>query len=559
MKRTKSILAVVLALALVLVSGIVAFAASDYSITVKNSSENISIVGNTYKAYKIFDAAYAESGSVAYKVNSDFENFEYAGKKGGELIDYLATLENNSAELDAFAKAAFAYAEVNSIAPAGTVIAESETAVIELNSAGYYLVTGTATAPESQTVTAACALTTAKPTAEINVKADAPKIEKKIVEGDQKVDVNNASIGQVVNYEITSKVPNMNGYTKYFFVMQDTLSKGLTYNNDIKVTLGSAQLADGTDYDVNVTDNADGTTSIEIVFKNFIQYKAQAGADIVVTYSATVNEKAELDPTVGNPNTIKLIYSNNPNVEGEGEPTNPDKPKPGTPVGETPEDTVKTYVTGIKVIKVDENGNALVGAKFEIKGTAMKTVLVNKEIFVPAEDGTYYMLKDGTYTTTAPLTDPDVDGYNAESYDSVTQKYNKITVIEQSTVPENFVAVGYVNSNGVLTFEGLAAGTYTITELVAPTGYNILKDPITVVITADATLESCTWTATADGNSLTMGADHLFEIKVENKKGQELPTTGGIGTTIFYVVGAVLVAAAGILLITRKRMSKVAD
>lgn len=561
MKRTKSILAVVLALAIVLVSGIVAFAASTtYRITVTNPKSNISINGNEYAAYKIFDATYDnDRNAVAYTVNKDFAGFAYEGKTGEDLIVYLGTLENDSEALDAFAKAALKYAKDNGIAPAGKATAADEKAVIGLDSAGYYLVTGTAVS-EGQTVTAACSLTTAKPTAEVNVKADAPSVDKKITEGEKEVDANNAAIGDKVSYKITSKVPEMKGYSKYFFVMEDTLSKGLTFNNDVVITIGEKTLAEGTDYTLSAVKNADGTTSIEIVFKNFIQYKDVAGAAITVTYSATVNQDASLDPVAGNTNDVKLIYSNDPNTTGNGDPENPDKPGEGDVTGETPKSEVKTFVTGIKVIKVDgKDKSPLTGAKFEMTGTEMKVVLVSKEIYKESANGTYYMLKDGTYTTSAPVTDKSSDDYNADKYDSISTLYEKVTVVDKTTVPTEFKAVGYVDANGVLTFEGLGEGTYVIKELVAPNGYNLLKEEITVTITADASFEKCVWTVVANGETLTANAENLFEITVENNKGTELPSTGGIGTTIFYIVGAVLVAAAGILLITRKRMSKVAD
>lgn len=561
MKRVRSILALTLALVLVLAMSTAAFAAPEtYSITVKNTNSAISINGNTYNAYKILDATYDKEGHVSYTVSTEFANFTYTvggnNYQGEALIAYLGTLTNDSDALDAFAKAALTYATTNSIQPAGTATAANETATISVPAPGYYLVSGTATAPTDQTVTAACSLTTAKPNAEVNVKADAPSVDKKIVEGNSDVSANDASIGDSVNYKITSRVPNMKGYTKYFFVMEDTLSKGLTYNEDMVITIGAKTLVKDTDYTLTVTKNTDGTTSLEIVFKNFIQYKGQTDAAITLTYSATLNQDAVLDPTTGNPNTVKLIYSNNPNQEGEGTPENPDKPVPGTPVSETPTVETKTYVTGLKLTKIDgSTKKALTGAKFEIKGTGMKVVLINKTIYKASETGTYYMLKDGTYTETAPVTDKNAAGYNADLYDDVNKKYEKVTVVDKTTVPTEINATGYVDENGVLTFEGLGEGTYTITELVAPNGYNLLKDPITITITANATLEGCTWTVKNGETGLTAGADHLFAFNVENNSGTELPSTGGTGTTIFYILGSLLVVVAGVVLVTRKRMN----
>lgn len=547
MKHIKRTLALLLAVVLVLALSVCAFAAEDYSITVTNSNSAVSINGNTYRAYKIFDATYS-GDNVAYTVSTEFSGFSYNGKTGDALIEYLGTLTDNSEELDAFAKAALAYASKNNIAPAGTAKASGESATIALSAPGYYLVAGTATAPDDQTVTAACSLTTAKPAATVNPKVDAPSIDKKIVKGATDVDANTANIGDSVNYKITSSVPNMQGYEKYYFVMEDTLSKGLTFNDDLAITIGSKTLVKDTDYTLTVTKNSDGTTSLEIVFKNFIQYKAQTDAAITVTYSATLNQDATLDPAAGNPNKVKLIYSNNPNATGEGV----DKPNPTDPVGETPESETKTYVTGVKLTKVDANDKSktLTGAKFEIKGEGTKVILINKTIYEKSENGTYYMLKDGTYTQTAPT------GDTADKYDSTTQKYEKIAVVDKNTVPTNINATGYVDENGVLTFTGLDAGTYTITELVAPNGYNLLKDPITLDITANATLKKCDWTVKVGNKSLSSDSEYLYALSVENNSGTELPSTGGIGTTIFYIVGSLLAVGAVILLVTKKRMGK---
>lgn len=552
MKTMKKLASLLLALVMALALTVPAFAAGEtYSITVKNANKNISINDNKYSAYKLFDVTYDGEGHFAYTVSEKFKGFTYGGQSGDDLIAAVGAMD--AAALDAFAKAALAYATANRIAAAGTVTADDETATISLKEPGYYLVTGTATAPDKQTVTAACALTTAKPTAEINVKADAPSVDKKIMEGDKPVDANEASIGESVNYKITSTVPNMKGYTKYFFVMQDTLSKGLTFNDDMKITIGGTALAD-TDYTLTVNrDETSKTTSLKIVFKNFINYTT--GDAVTVTYSATLNQDANLDPNVGNPNTVKLIYSNNPNFNYSGD----NVPGPNDPTGETPESVTKTYVTGIKITKVDgkEPTKTLTGAKFKIEGTGMKVVLVNKEMYKESTNGTYYMLKNGTYTTTAPVTDKSSADYNADSYDSTTTKYEKVTVVDKDTVPTQINATGYVDGNGVLTFAGLGAGTYTITELVAPNGYNLLKDPITVTITAEATLNNgCNWTVTSNNATLMVGTDHLFGLTVENNAGAELPSTGGIGTTIFYVVGSVLVIGAAVVLITRKRMGK---
>lgn len=582
LKRTlKRPLALLMALVLTLALGTTAFAEeTTYKITVNNANNSISMAGNIYSAYKLFDVTYSsDKKNYSYTVTDDFANFEYTvggtTYKGETLITYLGTLSNDAEALNTFAEAALKYATDNSIAAAGTVTAgEGATeATINVDSAGYYLVAGSASAAAdtTQKVVAACSLTTTDPTAEVNVKADVPSIEKKIVENDKLVNANTASIGDTVTYQLSSKVPTMTGYEKYFFVMNDTLSKGLTYNGDdtMIITVGDKTLVKGTDYTVESSANsATGITTITIVFKNFIQYKAQAGTAITVTYTATVNQDANLSATEGNPNKVDLTYSNNPNAQGTGTPGNPDKPGDSDKdiTGKTPEDEVKTYVTGIKINKVDgkDNTKKLAGAKFEIKGDALKIVLTNKEMYKASASGTYYMLKDGTYTEKAPVTDKTAAGYNADKYDSTTQKYEKVTVVTKNTVATEINTVGYTNADGVLTFEGLGTGKYTIKELIAPNGYNLLKDEITVNILDKADMENANWTVSQNvdnGEAKTLNADtdNLFSLTVENNSGNELPSTGGIGTTVFYVIGGLLVVCAGVALVVKKRMSKTKD
>ena len=161
------------------------------------------------------------------------------------------------------------------------------------------------------------------------------------------------------------------------------------------------------------------------------------------------------------------------------------------------------------------------------------------------------MLKDGTFTKTEPT--PETE----KKYDSTT-KYSKIVKVTQSTAtatsPVNNIA--YTNEDGIITFVGLGAGDYTITEIEAPEGYNKLKDPIEISIaaTVDQNAQTCAWTVTKDETTLEVD-DNLYGFTVENNEGITLPGTGGMGTTIFYVVGGLLILCAGALLVTKVRMA----
>ncbi len=572
MKKMKKLASLILAVVMVLSMTIAAFAEeTNYTITVKHQAgTNVSLVGNTYNAYKLFNVTYdTERDAYAYTIAPEFEDYSYPRVRGEDLIKYVEGLGNNSEELNAFAQSVFSFITENKIAykASGTVNEGEDSVVLNVGEPGYYLVSGTATTENGESVIAACALSTAAPSTEVNVKADAPSLEKKIIENDKAVDANNAAIGDTVHYQITSKVPNMTGYEKYYFVVNDTLSAGLTFDGimadeiveyPVQVKIGDADKTMGVDYTVEVSKNADGTTSMAIIFKNFVQYKDQVGADIVIDYTAVINENAVIG-SEGNDNVAKLEYSNNPNVTPDGDPENPDKPGPDDPKGETPEDRVITYVTGIELIKIDgANKDRLVGAEFEISGEKINKVKVLTGSFVEDADGTYYKLKDGSFTI------EEASEETKDKYESTEIKYTKTEIAEVIETTEEVSAKGTVGEDGVLRFDGLAAGEYTIKEIVAPNGYNLLEDPIhlrvTCVVpdTVDNDHDTAEWGYMANGAGMidgrgSLNADGRIELTIENSAGTLLPSTGGIGTTIFYAAGIILMAGAVFFVVRRKR------
>ena len=573
MKHARKLASLLLALVMVFALAATAFAAGATTPTgsIKiTSNEKVSVAGRTFNAYRLLDVkAYGSvtnedditTNTAVYTVPEALKEFyqnRYSLRGDEGNFDALVA-ERIAAESDlfAFAKAALDAAKTANITPSTATADENATFVtISGLPLGYYVVEDTAT----QKPVSALILDTTTPNVETAIKADKPTVDKKIdgvndtdpgTTGDVKY--NNASVGDKIPYKVTSQVPDMTGYTKYYFVLNDKLSKGLTFDNNVAITIGDKTLAD-TDFTVNHVVNEDKTTSVEIVFKNFIQYKTEEykNAGITVTYSATVNKDAEIGVT-GNPNEVKLIYSNNPNVTDDGSPDNTDKPDEQSPVGETPVSKTYTYVTELELIKVDNNGNRLTGAEFQIAGTRLNTVLVSANTFTVSENGEYWKLKDGTYTTD----DPNAEGMDQSKYESTAIKYAKTTTTNTITKTDTVTYTGTVGADGVLRFTGLAAGDYTITELKAPAGYNLLETPIKVTIGFTAPAEGaasqdCTWTYT--GTDIVNGTN-VNKITIENQAGTELPSTGGMGTTIFYVLGSILVVGAVVLLVTKKRMS----
>ncbi len=553
------------------------------SITINNgSATGSSVAGKTFKAYKLLDVSYFDedgngsADSYVYVVPEEYRDF-FAGKfgvsKDAGNFDYLVTEavremvnEDISSNVFTFAADAWAMLKANNVAPTGTATAGADASSVKISDLplGYYIVVeeegGSSDVPIS-----ALMLQTTNPDAMVNLKASKPGLDKVIVEGETTTDYSNGSIGDVVNYQLNSTVPVMIGYSKYFFVVNDTMSAGLTFKNDVAIVIGDGankkNLVPGTDFTVSSSVADNGVTSIEIVFTNFIQYKDRADEPIAITYSATINSNAVIG-TAGNPNTADLVYSNNPNQTPSGDPDNPDKPGQEDPTGKTPEEIVYTYVTGIELLKVDPEGKSLTGAEFRLTGEKVNQVVVDSEVFTEDANGTYWKLKDGTYTTTAPTETGDADD-NSDAYESTTVKYSKTGSHEvKGTGTTQVDVTGTVGSDGVLRFDGLGAGEYQITEIKAPAGFNLLDAPIELRILWGAPENGsteCTWAFSRDGGVGGVPinpANGIANLTVVNQAGALLPSTGGMGTTLFYIVGGVIVAGAVVALIVRSKRAR---
>lgn len=616
MKQLKKWISALLCMALALCLALPVWAEETPKYTLTITSET---PGHTYQAYQVFSGTLAKD--PADQNTSTLVNLEWGSgvkkdqqktlvaaikeitvtEKGEskkpfaacndvDAIAAVLTLENDNSELlDAFADVVADYDAMNQYkylndankktGETSEVPAADKTykATISDLPAGYYLVKE---APfndgESEGNAYTKYMLNLVETVEVQAKADVPTLDKQVQDKDdisaKPEDATNVSVGDMVTYTLTSKVPAMDGYKTYYFIVNDTLSKGLTLDTDrIAITIGDTpnphNLVKDKDYTVTVNPESpeEGKeTSLKIVFKNFIQWKERAGQDIVITYYATLDKDAVIGNT-GNPNDAKLTYSNDPNYKYTGKPDNPDEPDPNEPVGETPISKTNVYTTQIQLNKVDENGRPLTGAEFTIEGDGVVTTGVTTNTFEPAgDDGTYYKLKNGAYTTTPPDTSGGEDDTSA-LYENTSQKYKK-SEPTTSWITKNTTTkvTGTVGADGVVTFEGLGAGTYTITETKTPTNYNTI-DPITLTISCEVPdeigEESCTWSATykvGDGSEKEVNADGngTISINVENRSGTQLPSTGGIGTTIFLWGGAGLMLAVLLLLGLRIRSKK---
>lgn len=627
MKQLKKWISALLCMALALCLALPAWAEDPettpkYTLTITSETP-----GHTYEAYQVFSGTLAEDpakpgtstlvdlawGSGVKEdqretlvaairaitvTESSGPKHPFADCNDVNAIAAVLTLENDNSELlDAFADVVADYyvGEDQQVVwnylstPAGTgetvkdTVEEGQpqtyTAKIKNLPAGYYLVKEDTIAEGSAAGNAYTKyMLNLVKDVEVQAKADVPTLDKQVQDKNDgsanPEDATNVSVGDMVTYTLTSKVPAMDGYDKYYFVVNDTLSKGLTLDKDsIAITIADTpdphNLVKDRDYTVTVNPESpvEGkATSLKIVFKDFIQWKERyTNKDIVITYDATLDKDAVIGNT-GNLNDATLTYSNDPNYDykGEDEP-NPDEPDPDEPVGETPSSTTDVYTTRIQLNKVDENIRPLTGAVFTITGTGVVTpgVTTTTEFVVDEVDGTYYKLKNGAYTKDAPT--PETEKFYDEA--NPYQKYSPETTTtewEEETPVNDHKVVGTVGDDGVVTFEGLGAGTYTIEETTAPTNYNKI-DPITLVISYKSPVtgsEECTWSATykvgtnGTESDATINSDGTISLNVENRSGTQLPSTGGIGTTIFLWGGAGLMLAVLLLLGLRIRSKK---
>ncbi len=571
MKRIKKLASLLLALVMLFTMSATVFAAeledmenpettvADDITTEEGSTEEdatTNSVTHTYEIYQIFIGDYADGvlSNIKWGGNSQHRTGEPVDNAVLEELEAIMGASSDTEKLAVINK----YANLDST-PMQTGSGTKYTGLTP----GYYLVkdkdgslTGT-NVPYTLYV-----VQVVGDTLEFKPKGDVPTTDKKIVEGENKVETNEASIGDEVNYEITGTMPsNIADYKTYYYMFTDTLSKGLTYKTDsIKVTVNGVDVTNYFYKGVGTYDETAGTT-IEV---GILDIKALSlltnpevgniteDTKVILTYTATLNENAVIAGD-GNPNDVKLDYSNDPNNSGNGSttpPETPEKPDPEHPTGETPKSEVVTYTTELTILKTDENNKFLPGVEFTLTGNGVNIVLVTEEKFEAAADGEYWKLKDGTYTKTAPtVADDETD--NTADYDSVDTKYTKTTsVVAKGNGKTETDVVGTVQADGTVTFKGLGAGEYTITETKTLPGYNTIE-PIQFTLTFDPVSK----TFNSDNENVTVGTDNMLDTSIVNQKGSLLPSTGGIGTTIFYVVGGILVIGAGILLVTKKRMS----
>ncbi|WP_304975638.1 SpaA isopeptide-forming pilin-related protein, partial [uncultured Acetatifactor sp.] len=416
-----------------------------------------------------------------------------------------------------------------------------------------------------------------------------------------KVKAGTAAIGDEVTFVVDKiKVPNTKRYEDHFvFVMNDQLPEGMTFMEIKSIKIGETTLTKDTNYTVTAKTGegnygpytkpetaaaavtAEGGQAIKVVFndfKNYVESNNLIGEEIVITYTAVVNDDAVYGDT-GNENEVTFDFSNDPNHDYDGDEFGENDPK-----GTTPESKTITFVTALQIFKYTNTGadgsqtkTPLAGAEFEIFGTAYNIALTTGQKYVLSSETVvesdtvkvekdsngqaipYWELKDGSFTKTNPNT----VGMNTTQYVNPEVTYKLVSFTEEVRTPEEAKITVVSNKEGIINVSGLKPGEYTVKETKAPDGYNKIDTEFKLVIDWDRT---AALDNTNGSGGFSIGSDStgewrmtgdgaLFQIEILNQSGSLLPSTGGIGTTIFYVVGGILVIGAGILLVAKKRMS----
>lgn len=513
MKRVKRVLALLAAFALVLAMAVPAWAEEAIcSITAPNN-------GHNYEVYQIFTGTLSEDKGT--KVLSDIKwgqnsKNRDAGANVGDKVSETVLKEitdvatkSDSEKLDVIEK----YVDLT----AGKKFTTVNSGTTQNVPAGYYLIKDADHAYDNQHNAYTQFIVEVAGKVSFQPKTDYPTVEKKVQEnsketgttgdyGERYNDVADYSIGDAVHFKLIGSVPDMSQYSTYKYTFHDTLAKSLTVpaETNVKVYMSSNKAGSGKQ---DITSNFTVAVSGQEITVHTNDLKAidgiSAGKYILVEYSAVLNSNAAInndnvaDTDKGNINKVYLTYSNNPRDNSE--------------VGQTPEDTVIVFTYKIEATKVDgETNKALKDVTFRIY-----KMIGDEKRYAQVADG---KLKD--WVTTA-----------------------------------NDDCVLTSGEGGKFSLAGLDDGTYFIEEITPLPGYNSI-DPVEIKINGNTNNGQSGNGATSELTSVkfTVGKTTADAITIVNNAGTTLPSTGGMGTTVFYVVGGGLMAVAVVLLVTKKRM-----
>ncbi len=501
MKRVKKLLSLVLAMMLVLAMGstVMASGPNEEEPVPTNGSIKIenAIPGQSYSIYRVFDLSYSEENKAySYTVNNDWLGFVTGEGAAYVTVETIGTNNYVTWKADKNTdKDAADFAKLALAYAKGNMISAvgTETADGEGETTTVeFTGLGLGYYLVDSSTGALCSLNTATPDATIQEKNEKTTVEKEVEEP-------TASVGDELHY--TVKINVKSGSEKY--ILHDKMSEGLTFNADsLKVTLLDPNVTDltaGAPVDADkytLLTETDDDDTFDVVFNEAYCETLAPNSTLVITYTAEINEGALIEDKVNN--TVRLDFGENNRTEDK---------------------TVETKLFDLGIQKVDGRDN---------KGLAGAVFTLSKEL----------SLADGSDT--------------AEKV-GVTFAYNDESKCYAATGTGAASEIN-VESDGSLKLKGLGAGTYYLHEVKAPDGYNALKEDIKIVINENGNVTVVS--KKLDENGVEMDeVETVTTVTVQNMTGAELPSTGGIGTTIFYVLGGILVVGAGIMLVVKKRMS----
>lgn len=533
-KAIKKLLAALLAVAMVCAMAIPAFA--------ENSEGDIDS-HHTYSAFQIFKGDVEGNNIKDFKISNvdwgsniinnsdDFLNklreADHIGplftnaKSAQEVLAVISQWHDSDDDSIAFARFVCHYLYSNDANPTYVVRAGSNALTIPEAKAGYYLFVDTTDFSKDDSYHSynsfLLMVTKGNWNVPITPKAEKPTVEKKVYDNPDGTSTGgfgssaDHAINEKFQFQLTATLPDSTNraydyYDKYSVIFHDTLSEGITYDKDdeldsvvIKSNGNTYNITDSSKYTIDTTDlESQNSFVVNIDVKACAKdagFDLNNGATITVTYTAHLNDEAYVNTAGGstsNINKVYLTYSNNPKDESS--------------IGKTPESTpvyVYTYQLNNTKHQDTEKGPALEGACFRLYSDEACTD--QSEVQLYQKDGFYYPIKD---------------------------------VLGKEAVEMKSAA------NGTFNVKGLDAGTYYLKEITPPDGYSACK-VIPVTIKADHSRND---QVNLEGSNLT---NDIVNIKAG---GITLPSTGGIGTTLFYVVGGGLMVAAIVLLVTKKRM-----
>jgi len=496
---------------------------------------------HTYNVYQIFSgtqtatAGDTKLGDIDWGIginSSDFltalqgDSRFNAGDPAANVFASATTAKQVAEILAANSSMATAFANVAAENLGTSIASVTGNAVSPELPAGYYLFVDTSTVTTDDALNSAL-LQITNTTLTIAKKYNVPSLDKDIVENGSNVEAADKAIGDTVTYELKGTLPsNYADYETYKYVFHDTISAGQAIDFD-SFTIKLDNPTTGTDISTLFTNSltADTTGSAETTFTltaSNLKTNTSINADsvIYVRYNVTITADAVIGET-GNENESWIEYSNNPNQTGSGEPT----------TSTTPHDHTLVFTYELQPTKVDgtDHDTKLTGAQFVLKAT-------NGE-----HSGSYVLIDASTHKLTGWTT-------------------TKPTAVDTAPTSGN-TGVLVSAAGGLFEVYGLDSGNYELEEIKAPIGYNLLTDPIEIVIAADIDDDETTGpsltelTITVDGTPDTTNYANtgILPMTVENNGGTTLPSTGGIGTTIFYAAGLVLVLGAAVVLISRRK------